>query len=344
MISRNLDCPYVVAEIGANHNGDMDLAHKLIEEAIAAGADCVKFQSWSKDTIFSRIKYEENYFIADDYRNRDDFTLEQIVEEFSVSQKELIELKKTSDSLGVDFVCTPFSNHEADFLAAELDVPFFKIASMDVNNYPFLEHVARIGKPIVFSTGMSTLAEIDRAVATIENTGNTDICILHCVAEYPPEDANTNLNNIVTLQRNYPQFEIGFSDHSIGVCLPLAAAALGAKIIEKHFTLDKEMSGWDHKISACPKEMAMICDGVKRIGLAMGSNRIETPESNERKLEFRRSIVTTRAIKAGEKFAASDLTFKRPGTGVKPEYYQLMIGRTARRDIAEDEVIQFSDF
>lgn len=344
MILEDIDAPYVIAEIGANHNGDTALAVELMQAAKEAGANCVKFQSWTKDTIFSKAKYTDNYFLMDDYRDRSDYTLEQIVEKFSVSQRELLELKSVADDLCIDFACTPFSYEEAQFLALNLDLPFMKIASMDVNNYPFLDFVARLGKPIILSTGLSSLAEIDRAVTVIEDAGNRALSILHCVAEYPPKDNDTNLMNIRTLQRCYPDYHVGFSDHSIGVCLPLASIAIGAKIIEKHFTLDKEMFGWDHKVSATPEELKQICADGARILRALGSKRIMTPESAERKLEFRRSIVTSRPIKKGHIFTHEDLTFKRPGTGIKPEFVDFIVGRAASKDIGEDELLDLNDF
>ena len=344
MNSFNSRRPYVIAEIGANHNGDMSLAEDLIKAAKKAGADCVKFQSWTKDSIFSKVKYEENYFLKDDYRGRKDFTLEEIVEKFSVSKKQLFELREISSGLSIDFACTPFSFDEAKFLATDLDVRFIKIASMDINNYPFLDFVARLGKPVIMSTGLCGLAEIDRAVSVFESVGNKDFSLLHCVAEYPPEDANTNLLNIQTLNSCYPEYEIGFSDHSIGICLPLAAIAIGATIIEKHFTLDKSMPGWDHRVSATPEELSDICIGGKRIAEALGSSRVMATEDDDRKKEFRRSIVTTRAIRKGEIFKNEDLTFKRPGTGVSPEFVDFIVGRVATRDLDADEVVHSDDF
>ncbi len=344
MIFRELDRPYVIAEIGANHNGDMCLAKQLIEAAKLSGADCVKFQSWTKDSIFAKIKYEENFFLNDDYRDREDYTLREIVDKFSVTQQELVSLKAISDGLQIDFACTPFCASEAEFIVEQLNVPFIKIASMDLNNYPFLDFAARLGKPILLSTGLSTLSEIDRAVLTIETAGNSDLSIMHCIAEYPPEDSATNLNNIATLARCYPDYAIGFSDHSIGTCIPLASVALGAKIIEKHFTLDKDMFGWDHRISAIPNELSMICEGAKRITAAMGDFRIVSPENDIRKSEFRRSIVTTQPIKKGHVFTTNDLAFKRPGTGLKPEFFEMIVGRSAKRDIDQDELLKPDDF
>lgn len=335
--------PYIIAELGSNHNGDMKLAKKLILEAKKAGAHCVKFQSWSKDSIFSKAKYEENCFIGDDYRERNDYTLEEIVEEFSISEAELMEMKKFCDEIKIDFASTPFSKKEADFLVDTLNAPFIKVASMDLNNYPFLDYLARKNKPLVISTGLSELYEIDKAVKTIENTGNKNIIILHCVAIYPPKDEEVNLNNIESLQKLYPNYPIGFSDHTLGTSIPLASVAKGACLIEKHFTLDKDMFGWDHKVSATPDELKIICESSSRIAKAMGSFRITSVESSERKSEFRRSIVTAKEIKKGEILKEEDIDYKRPGIGLSPEMSQFVIGRIASKDMPFDYIITKED-
>lgn len=335
--------PYIIAELGSNHNGDMELAKRLIVAAKEAGADCVKFQSWSKESIFSRKKYEENYFIADDYRGRTDYTLEEIVDAYAISEQELLQMKQFADALGIDCTSTPFSKQEADFLVRELNAPFIKVASMDVNNYPFLAYLAAKQLPIVLSTGLSELYEIDRAIRTIEATGNRQICILHCVAIYPPRDSEVNLNNIETLQRTYPDYPIGFSDHTLGVSIPLASVAKGACVIEKHFTLDKNMEGWDHKVSATPEELRLICEESKRIHTAMGSHRILCVESEERKSEFRRSIVLRRAMKAGEVIGPDDIDYKRPGTGLTPEATALIVGRALKKDVPFDHILSLED-
>lgn len=339
----NFSEPYVIAELGSNHNGDMKLAEKMIKAAKAAGADCVKFQSWSKETIFSKKVYKDNFFLKDDYRNRKDFTLEKIVEEFSISESELLKMKKIADAVGIDMISTPFSNREVDFLVDVLKAPFIKIASMDVNNYPFIKYVAKKKRPIVISTGLSSLSEIDKAVSIIEGEGNKQIIILHCISIYPPEERQVNLNNITTYQKLYP-YPIGFSDHTIGYSIPLASVALGACVIEKHFTLDKTMFGWDHKVSADESDMKIICAESKRISKALGNTRILSQESQERKDAFRRSVVATRNISKGEIIKEKDLDFKRPGTGLPPEAAEYMIGKPARRNVEKDEIIEMGDF
>lgn len=339
----NFSRPYVIAEIGSNHNGDMELAKKLIIEAKESGADCVKFQSWSKDSIFSRKKYEDNYFIADDYRDRNDYTLEEIVEEYAISETELLEMKKFADEIGIDCSSTPFNKGEADFLIDKLESPFIKVASMDLNNYPFLEYLAKKNKPMIISTGLSELYEIDRAVKTIESTGNKDIIILHCVATYPPVDTDVNLNNIKTLMQSYPVYPIGFSDHTLGTPIPLAAVAMGACVIEKHFTLDKNMEGWDHKVSATKDEMRSIVDSSKRIIDALGSYRITATESDEKKVEFRRSIVMTSDLKEGHVLTEKDFEYKRPGTGLSPDMAKFLVGRTLNKDVTFDHILTVED-
>lgn len=334
--------PYIIAELGANHNGDMDLAKKLILAAKKAGADCVKFQSWSVSSVTSKKVYEENCFLQDDYRGRKDFTLREIVEKFSISEGQLLEMKNFADQVKIDCASTPFSKKEVDFLTDELNAPFIKVASMDLNNYPFLEYIAKKNKPIVLSTGLSELSEIDKAIRTIEKAGNERIIMLHCIANYPPKDEEVNLNNIVTLKNLYP-YPIGFSDHTLGTSIPLAAVALGACIIEKHFTLDKSLFGWDHKVSATPVELELICHEARKINTALGSYYIRCVEDDEKKSAFRRSIVTTRVIKKGETIKEEDINYKRPGTGFSPESKDFIVSRVAKRDMDADVIITKED-
>ena len=323
----------------------MNLAKEMIMQAKKAGCDCVKFQSWSKDSVFSKKVYEDNYFLADDYRNRDDYTLKEIVDEFSISENELIEMKALCDDIGIDCTSTPFSKREVDVLADIMKVPFIKIASMDLNNYPFLEYIAKKNIPIVLSTGLSELSEIDMAIRTIEATGNKNIVILHCISIYPPEMEDINLNNILSLRRNYPEYPIGFSDHSIGAAIPLAAIALGSCIIEKHFTLDKNMFGWDHKVSADFDEIKTIVSEGKNINKALGSTRkIVSSQELKKREAFRRSLVAAKNIQKGSIITLEDIDFKRPGTGLSPEMINIVVGRKAKRDIKYDEMILKSDF
>ena len=333
----------MIAELGSNHNGDMNLAKKLILAAKQSGADCVKFQSWSKDSLFSKKKYKDNYFVADDYRNRTDYTLEEIVKAYSISEDQLMEMKKFSDEVGIDCTSTPFSKKEVDFLVNKLETPFIKVASMDLNNYPFLEYLAKKGKPIVLSTGLSELYEIDKAVKTIETSGNNQIVILHCVATYPPEDVDLNLNNINTFKTAYPDYPIGFSDHTLGTAITHAAITLGACVIEKHFTLDKKMEGWDHKMSATVDELRDIVKNASRISLAMGTSKIKATESDEKKKEFRRSIIIIKKMKKGDVIKNENINYKRPAGGFDPDMTEFVIGRTVNKDLNDDHILTKDD-
>lgn len=335
--------PYVIAEIGANHNGDMEIAKKMIDSAIQCGADCVKFQSWTKDSIFSKKVYEDNYFLNDDYRSRIDYTLEEIVDKYHIDKKQHEELKMYCDFRGVEFASTPFSKDEVDLLVDDLNVEFIKIASMDVNNVPFLKYVAHKKKPVVISTGLCPLSDVALAVETLKENGCEDVLLLHCVSIYPPDDSQVNLNNIDMLRTCFG-VKVGYSDHTIGTVAPIMSISKGVCIIEKHFTLDKNLEGWDHKISADPSELKTICDAVKSGYKMLGSYYKVVNEDKERIEAFQRSIVSARDIKAGAVICEEDITCKRPGVGIPPKFYELIIGRTARRNIAYDQIITQEDF
>lgn len=333
--------PYVIAEIGANHNGDMELAKQMIEEAKACGCDAIKFQSWTPESLVSEEEYARNQKY-DDSPKKHFGSLREMIDKYHLRKEQHMLLKDHCDRIGIEFCSTPFSKEEVDLLE-ELEVPFYKIASMDINNIVLLDYVSRKGKTVILSTGMSTLAEIENAVKVIENTGNMQIVLLHCIALYPPAYEDINLNNIPMLQRkfNYP---VGFSDHSIGTSIPLASVVLGACLIEKHFTLDKDMPGWDHDISADPKEMEIVVNESKNIVKALGSHRRVVGRSEEeKKLKFRRSIVAGKNLKKGFVVSAKDLLYKRPGTGIKPDEAKYVVGKQLARDICKDELIQWSD-
>lgn len=340
---KEFERPYVIAEIGANHNGDMDLAKKMIDVAKECGADCVKFQSWSKNSIFSKKVYEDNYFLRDDYRNRTDFTLESIVDKYHIGIEQHKMLKEYCDSLGIEFNSTPFAKEEVDLLVDELKVPFVKVASMDLNNIPFLEYIASKKVPVVISTGLCELSDVDEAVKTLKINGCPEIILLHCVSIYPPKDEQVNLNNIDML-RNTFGCKVGYSDHTLGVIAPIMSISKGVCIIEKHFTLDKEMVGWDHKISANPEELKIICDASKVGYKMLGSYSKVVNEDLERREAFQRSIVAARQIKKGEIITKEDLDYKRPGSGIPPKYYKFIVGKEAKRDLCYDEIIQMEDF
>jgi N-acetylneuraminate synthase len=339
---KNYGKPYVIAEIGANHNGDMELAKKMIDSAVECGADAVKFQSWTNKSLIAQAEYDNNQKY-DDSPKKHFGSLKEMVDKYYLREEQHQMLKAYCDDIGVDFCSTPFSEQEVDMLE-QMDVPFFKVASMDINNLRLLKYIAKKNKPVILSTGMSSLAEIETAVKTIEEMGNSEIIILHCISIYPPDAKDIHLNNILMMQKAFPKYPIGFSDHTIGVSVPIAAVALGAAIIEKHFTTDKELPGWDHEISANPDEMRFIVEQGKIVNEAMGSfEKIVSLAEENKKAKFRRSIVLTRDIEEGEILTEADLTFKRPGTHIRPDEEKYVVGRRLKRSMREDEILDWGD-
>lgn len=333
--------PYIIAEIGANHNGDMDLARRMIDAAKDCGAHAAKFQSWDTETLIAREEYERNQSY-DDSPKKHFGSLKQMVEKYHLRKDQHRELAEYCREVDIDFVSTPFSIREADLLD-ELDVPFFKVASMDINYYTLLDALAERGKPIVLSTGMATLWEIDRAVERLVQRGADRIALLHCVSIYPPKYEDINLKNIPMLREAFG-LPVGFSDHTIGTSIPLAATALGACIIEKHFTTDKNLPGWDHEISADPDELREICSESDHIVRAMGSSRrIVSEDEQNKKAKFRRSLVAVRDFPPGHRITESDLTAKRPGTAIPPDQIEHVAGRTTKNAIGADELIRWED-
>jgi len=331
--------PFIIAEIGANHNGDMGLCRKLIDAAKACGADAVKFQSWSKDSLISRAEYERQAKLQAGPGE----TLAETVARLQLSAEQHAEIAHYCRNRRIIFLSTCFSAQEADLLE-KLEVPAFKIASMDANNLPLLAYVARKGRPVILSTGMAFLGEIERAVGALQANGAASIALLHCVAVYPPAYEAVNLRNLATLRAAFG-LPVGFSDHTQGIAVPLAATALGACIIEKHFTLDKCLEGWDHAISADPAALKVIVEESRHVFAALGSTvrTLGEAELSQRK-SMRRSAVLRRSVKKGEKVRAEDLDFKRPGTGIHPDELPYVVGRTWARDLKAEEEVSWPDF
>ena len=329
--------PYIIAEIGANHNGDMSLAKTMIKSAKDNGADCAKFQSWTSKSLICREEYENNQ-VYNDSKKKHFGSLKEMVTKYALTNEQHYELKAYCDELDIDFASTPFSPEEARLLQ-EMEMPFFKIASMDINYLSYLREVASYQKPMILSTGMSTLNEIEQAVKTCQKEGNDNLILLHCIAIYPPDVNDIHLKNITMLQETFG-LPVGFSDHTIGTSVPLASVALGACIIEKHFTTDKDLPGWDHEISANPEELKQIATQSKTIAKAMGNYERTVSDAEEaKKLKFRRSLVSAKPLQKGQKLTASDLTAKRPGTHIPPNLIDNFIGKTINTDLAADELL-----
>lgn len=321
--------PYIIAEIGSNHNGSISLGKKIIKLAKSSGANCVKFQSWTPDTLYN-------------IKNLTDKNLKNDIFKYQTTKNQLKKFFDYSKSLKIDFSSSVFSKQEIDFVTSKLNVPFIKIASMDLNNIDLISYAAKKNKPLVISTGLSTLSEIDNAIKAIEENKNNEIVILHCVSNYPPKDSEVNLKNIETLSKLYP-YPVGFSDHSIGTAIPLAAIALGAKIIEKHFTIDKKLDGWDHAISANPNELSEICNSASRIVSSLGSYSIKRIESKEKIKNFRRSCISNIDLNPGDIISMNNIEFKRPGTGIPPNRFDLIKGKVVKNKIYKNSQIKLKD-
>ena len=252
--------PYIVAEVNTSHFGDINIAKKMIDEVKKVGCDCIKFQSWSADSLYSK-----SYYIANPVAKR-------ILEKFAFSRYELKELLDYCEKIDIAFSSTPYSESEVDFLVKENNVPYIKVASMDLNNYNYLKYIASTGMPIVLSTGMSEINEIKKAVRTIEEEGNQNICILHCVSTYPPDLNTINLKNIIGLRKTFPNYPIGYSDHSEGVEIASASVAFGACMIEKHFTLDKTKIGMDNHMALEPNQMELLVKNCQNVRISLGNS------------------------------------------------------------------------
>lgn len=334
------ESPYVIAEIGSNHNGDMNLCRTLIDAAKKCGADAVKFQSWSKLSLISKAEYARRTHYAD--KERHFGTLEEMVDRYQLTEAQHHEVVAYCRDIGITFLSSAFSPREVDLLES-LGVGAHKIASMDVTHLPLLGYVGQTGRPVILSTGMATLAEIERAVMTLRENGSGPIALLHCISIYPPAFETIHLRNITSLQQMF-QLPVGFSDHSIGVSIPLAAIALGSCIIEKHFTINKSLHGWDHTISADPQELEVICREGRNVFAALGRyERIVSDEEQTKRKAFRRRVVLARPLPAGHRITEDDLDYKRPGTGIGPEETRYIVGRRLGRDVDADHELEWSD-
>jgi sialic acid synthase SpsE len=320
--------PYIVAELNTSHFGDLEIARELILQAKAAGCDCVKFQSWSAETLYCEGYYEGNAIAK------------RIVSKFALDSAALQALSSYAKEIQIDFSSTPYSVEEARFLVKHCDVPFVKIASMELDNLPYLSALGKLGVPLVLSTGMGNLEEIIRAVSTIQATGNQQLIILHCTSVYPSPPSIIRLQNIAGLRTEFPKYPIGYSDHSVGIEIPTASIALGASLIEKHFTLDSKRIGMDNQMATEPNEMQAMVRACHNVYSAMGgAARILCPEEQCQIPKMRRSMVSTHQLPKGTILSQEHIEFKRPGTGISPADHEQYLGRVVRVSIERGSVI-----
>jgi sialic acid synthase SpsE len=332
--------PYIIAEAGVNHEGSMDLAKRLINEAKEGGADVVKFQTYKAETIAS--KDSPSYWDLSKEPTVNQYQLFKKYDKFWKNDFEV--LKQKCDEVGIEFMSTPFDIESAYFLNDLMDV--FKVSSSDLNNKPFIEYLCDFNKPILLSTGAAHMWEIVQAVSWIEAKGNA-LALLHCVLNYPTDDNNANLAMVLDLRRKFPDKLIGYSDHTLPKNMKTleVATLLGARIIEKHFTYDKTLPGNDHYHAMDKEDLMHFRARLDKLFPLLGEHRKHPLASEEiSRRNARRSLVAARLIPAGKKVEPQDITWKRPGSGINPKDFDKLIGGNAKRDITEDTVLQWGMF
>lgn len=333
-IGKDQPC-FIIAEAGVNHNGDITLAKQLIEAAVDAGADAVKFQTFRADAIVTftaeKAAYQKETTASEESQY-------EMIKQLELTYQEFNELYDYAGSKGIIFLSTPFDEESIGFLD-ELGVPAFKIPSGEITNILLLKKIAETKKPIILSTGMATLGEVEEAVTHLRQHGARDIILLHCTTSYPASIHSVNLRAMETLRCAF-KVSVGYSDHTEGITIPIAAAAMGAKVIEKHFTLDQSLPGPDHRASLEPVELKAMVLAIRDVERAFGDG-VKCPCAEEMAIKkvARKSLVASADIQVGDILKKSDLTIKRPGNGIEPKYLDVLIGKRVRKAIFKDQVI-----
>lgn len=332
----NMKKVLIIAEAGVNHNGSLEIAKKMVDVVVESGADIIKFQTANPEKVISKYAPKAEY--QKKAMGEEDSQLE-MVKKITLPNKDFIELKEYCDEKKIRFLSTPFDIESIDFLN-ELGIDLWKIPSGEITNYPYLVSIAKTKKPIIVSTGMSNMEEIEAALALLKTNGAGEISILHCNTQYPTPYEDVNLKAMETIHKD-TGLEVGYSDHTLGIEVPIAAVAMGATIIEKHFTLDRNMEGPDHKASLEPDELKAMVLAIRHIELSKGSaQKCVSPSERANIVVARKSIIAAKDIKKGEKFSEENLTTKRPGDGISPMHWNEILGTIAIRDFSEDEKIE----
>lgn len=327
---------FIIAEAGVNHNGDMKIAKQLVDAACDAGADAVKFQTFKAENIVCKTTPKAEYQLETTDKSETQYDMLKKLELTRQMHKELIEYCTEKKIM---FLSTPF-DIESIRMLAELGIQLFKIPSGEITNLPYLREIAKQHKKVILSTGMSNMEEVKAAVKVLENNGTNDIILLHCNSQYPTPVSDVNLLAMVKIHEEL-KLPVGYSDHTQGIEMPIAATALGATVIEKHFTLDKNMEGPDHKVSLEPYELKQMVEGIRKVELALGTGIKQVSESEKKNIDIvRKSIVASAVIKKDEIYTNENLTTKRPGNGISPMRWDEIIGSKANRDYEVDEMIQ----
>jgi N-acetylneuraminate synthase/N,N'-diacetyllegionaminate synthase len=326
---------FVIAEAGVNHNGDIELARQLVDAAASSGADAVKFQTFRTDKLVTQTAPKAGYQKVNDGK---DGSQSEMLRRLELPFRDFGLLKNYCDSRNILFLSTPFDEESADFLGT-LGMPIYKVPSGELTNTRLLKRIACQGRPVIMSTGMSDLDEIETAVRVLKGQGCLELMLLQCVSNYPADYQDMNLRAMRTLSERF-KLPVGLSDHTLGIEIAIAAVAMGARVLEKHFTLDKSLPGPDHKASLDPSEFKAMVGAIRNVEVAIGDGvkRVQASEADVR-LAARRSLVAARQIMAGEVLKAEDLCFKRPGTGIPPGALSKVVGRCAAINIAAETVI-----
>lgn len=327
---------FVIAEAGVNHNGSLKLAKELVDAAKDAGADCVKFQTFISKNIVSKNAVKAEY---QKQQTEPEETQQDMLKKLELSFDEFVELNEYCKSKSIEFMSTAFDFDSIEFLT-ELGMERWKIPSGEITNLPYLMMIAKLNKPVILSTGMSTMEDIRSAIKALKENGAADLTVLHCTTEYPTPFEDVNLKAMNTIKEEF-NVKVGYSDHTKGIEVPIAAVALGATVIEKHFTLDRNMEGPDHKASLEPNELKAMVDSIRHIELALGNGMKQPAESEKKNIAVvRKSIIAKHNIKKGEVLTEDNLTVKRPGSGISPMKWYEVVGTKAVKDYNEDEMIE----
>ena len=328
----------IIGEAGVNHNGDLNIARKLIDVAVEAGVDMVKFQTFITEEGITGNAEKAKYQLSATDKKETQFEMLKKLELDREAHEELI---RHCNHKGIRFLSTAFDHPSIDLLN-ELNIPLYKVPSGEITNLPYLRHIGRMGKPVILSTGMATLKEVEDAINVLGESGTPkgEITVLHCNTSYPTPMEDVNLKGMLTI-RDELEVKVGYSDHTLGIEIPIASVAMGASVIEKHFTLDRGMEGPDHKASLDPCELKAMVNAIRNIENALGDG-VKRPSSSEmeNKSVARKSIVAARDILEGEILTKEDLVAKRPGTGISPMKWDEIIGTIAQRDFSKDEAIE----
>ncbi len=331
---------FIIAEAGVNHNGDIRLAYALIDAAKQAGVDAIKFQTFKTEKIVTRSADTAEYQKNNSGKNETQFDL---IKKLELSYPQFEELHRYCQQLGLCFLSTPDEPESLDFLVDKLDIPVIKIGSGEINNYPYLRQIAAKNRPMILSTGMSTLVEVEKAVKTIQAISNAPLSLLHCTTNYPCPMDQVNLLAMLTMKREF-NLPIGYSDHTLGIEVPVAATALGATIIEKHFTLDRTLEGPDHLASLDPIELKQMVLAIRNIESALGTG-IKIPNADEEKnrLIVRKRLIVNKDLQAGHQLTEHDMDLKRANSGLTVDCYDTVLGRILTHSVKADTALEWKD-